>query len=168
MIVSLNLEKMKQIKKLSLISLNELAKTMEVIPEFEQRMYWGQYHDDCFWRCVAYNASGGMHYSESDAAIYAEQFWTNYYGNYGQAMNHLSEKGGDMSPWDAYDYYFYNNNSINVDNIYVTNFGFRGNIIHAVIFTGTSIVNGKIQYNYFDPTNNYPITSDEPFLKLYG
>ncbi|SFL04984.1 hypothetical protein SAMN05216357_111108 [Porphyromonadaceae bacterium KH3CP3RA] len=64
-------------KKLTKKSLDELAKTMSVIPENEQENYWGMYNNDCFWRCVAYMASGGTSFSPAVAESYALDYYTN-------------------------------------------------------------------------------------------
>ena len=64
-------------KKLIKKSLDELAKTMDVISEEEQSCYWGmdRYENDCFWWCVAYLSSSGAPVSEAIVAGLAEEYF---------------------------------------------------------------------------------------------
>ena len=63
-------------KKLIKKSLDELAKTMDVISDEEQNDYWGMgYDNDCFWQCVAYLSSGGAPVSEATVAGLAEEYF---------------------------------------------------------------------------------------------
>ena len=73
-------------KNLTKKSLNELAMTMNVIPEDEQDNYWGMYDNDCFWRCVSWLKTGD--YSEAGAASYAFDFFVSAYSYNG--LIHLS------------------------------------------------------------------------------
>ena len=94
-------------------SLDELARTMNVIPEDERDMYWGMYDNDCFWRCVAYIKTGGASYDESAAASLAYEFWTSEYGY--QGINHLSATN-DSGISDADMTKYINGNSMVVAN----------------------------------------------------
>ena len=80
---------MKREIKLTKKSLDELARTMDVIPEEEQENYWGMYDGDCFWRCVAYLSSGGSPVTEMTVDSLAFDYFIQKYGFYG-AVNHLS------------------------------------------------------------------------------
>ena len=56
-------------KTLTKKSLDELARTMNVIPEDDRDNYWGMYNNDCFWRCVSYLQTGNI--TEQGAASWA-------------------------------------------------------------------------------------------------
>ncbi|MDR2037750.1 MAG: hypothetical protein LBQ60_07495 [Bacteroidales bacterium] len=96
-------------KKLTLTkkSLDELAKTMDVIPESERDNYWGMYDGDCFWRCVAYLSGAGI--SESAAASYATGYYASQYSGsdaekIAQATSYLAQNGAGMNLADARNY----------------------------------------------------------------
>lgn len=89
-------------KKLTKQSLDELARTMYVIPESEMDCIIGMYGNDCFWRCVAYMDSGGRMYSSAAAESYALEFYTNaVYGSYpgssSYANTYLSQNGAGVN-----------------------------------------------------------------------
>jgi hypothetical protein len=67
-------------------SLDELARTMNVIPEDERENYWGMYDNDCFWRCVSWLQTGD--HSEAGAASWAYDWYVSEHGYSG--INHLS------------------------------------------------------------------------------
>ena len=64
-------------KRVTKKSLDELAQTMTVIPEFEKENYWGLYGNDCFWRCVSWLKNRNI--TEADAAVYAYNFFNSEY-----------------------------------------------------------------------------------------
>ncbi|MDD4429510.1 MAG: hypothetical protein PHG64_14140 [Paludibacter sp.] len=64
-------------KKLTKMSLEKLAKTMNLISENEMDMYWGMYQGDCFWRCVAWLSIQDR--TEEAAAEYALQYTADTY-----------------------------------------------------------------------------------------
>ena len=89
-------------KTLTKKSLEEMAKTMYVIPETKLDSIVGAYYNDCFWRCVAYLDSGGSNYNECDAAGYANSYFSSVYGSYSGA--YLMSFGSGMVTSDILDY----------------------------------------------------------------
>ena len=144
-------------------SLDEMARTMIVIPEDEMKNYWGMYDNDCFWRCIAYLSSGGISYSESDAEYYARDYWMGKLG-YNDALIHLSAQGGDMSISDIEEFAStYSISGVNLDCLrFPINQG--TNVLHAVILTGTEVIQGITFYNYFDPSTNTSFSSLDSYL----
>jgi hypothetical protein len=72
-------------RKLTKQNLDELAKTMNVIPEQEQRSHMGMYIDDCFWRCVAYILEGRN--DEEAAEIYAQSYYAKMFAETGNSSS---------------------------------------------------------------------------------
>ncbi len=56
-------------KKLIKLKLEEMIKTMSVVPKEELSGYVGMYDGDCFWRCVVYLNTGS--WSEEAATSFA-------------------------------------------------------------------------------------------------
>jgi hypothetical protein len=152
-------------RKLTKQSLDELARTMRVIPESDLNNYVGAYANDCFWRCVAYANGAGN--SEAAAASYAEAYWISQVGYY-TAMNYLSEHGGEMSTSEVNNYKAYNAGSLSLANICLQDFG-DGNA-HAVVYTGQAQVTiagyTYTEYYYYDPQSNTSITSVKELKKF--
>jgi len=72
-------------KKLTRLSLYELAKVMPVLTELEQRMCVGGYDErDCWWHCIAYFKSCGTNFGDSAAMSIAKE----YYGSSFNADNY--------------------------------------------------------------------------------
>ena len=148
-------------RKLTKLNLEEMIKTMSVVPKEELSGYVGMYDGDCFWRCVAYLNTGS--WSEEAAASFALSYWTNAYGaNSSGADYQLSTYGAGMSLGDARNYVNANNLGrkilyINPDNIsYYQNNGYSSymNGSHAVILE-SSFFGG---YNVYDPQSNTRFT----------
>ena len=129
-------------KKLKKKSLDELAMTMEVIPDNELDNYWGMYSNDCFWRCVAYLSGAGN--SESAAASYAVAYYASQYTgsdteNVASAISYLAQNGAGMTTSQMANY---NYDGINRRFIQVyppdalASYGFSGGMNHAVVFIG--------------------------------
>ena len=55
-------------------NLDEMARTMPVIPELELNGIVGAYDNDCFWCCVAYLCEPGI-ITEGQAAVYADDYF---------------------------------------------------------------------------------------------
>jgi hypothetical protein len=155
-------------KKLTKKSLDELAKTMNVIPEDERDNYWGMYENDCFWRCVAWLETGDS--SEAAAASYALAYWADMMGgNTVNAHSILSTGGAGMRLSDAADYAKKNSLGSNQiicvdpDNIsYYQNNNLESisGANHAIVITGEiNDSNGQLTgYNVYDPQSNVNFT----------
>ena len=135
-------------KTLRKMDLEEMARTMRVIPQSELGSYLGAYGDECFWNCVAWlNTHDG---SDLAATMYATQYWTDTLGYYG-AMNHLSTDGGQMLPYQVTDYASYAS-QMGID-LYGICYEKRTEGYHAVIFINQTKFNGVTLYTtVYDPT----------------
>lgn len=103
-------------KKLTKMSLDELAKAMYVIDESEQDSFSGMYNSDCFWRCVAYMEMGGGKITEEMAASYALDYYTNaVYGGYAGTDSYLNSNGAGMSLYEIRSYIMYSVEGGNYD-----------------------------------------------------
>jgi len=153
-------------KKLTKQSLDELARTMCVIPEWELNSILGAYNNDCFWRCVAYMASGGNAYSPDDAESYAFSYFASVSGSAG-ASAYLSECGAGMTTGDIVKYiqslaisgnYSGVNSSMGYIGVFNTKFVSNyeiGDTSHAVIVKKT---NADGSLDIYDPQLNTNMT----------
>ncbi|MDR2037748.1 MAG: hypothetical protein LBQ60_07485 [Bacteroidales bacterium] len=165
-------------KKLTLTkkSLDELAKTMDVIPEEERDCYWGMYENDCFWRCVSYLCGAGI--SEDAAGSFANAYFASQFSGsdaekMAQAISYLAQNGGDSSiDGKAMSGYLQANNMMagnsannrmvgmrHTNNFeYYKNSNIQPYANHCLIIQS---VNSDGSYNMFDPQNNvtFSITS---------
>jgi hypothetical protein len=156
-------------RKLTTQSLDELARTMRVIPESDLNNYVGAYASDCFWRCVSYVNGTGI--SEAAAASYADAYWTSQLGYY-SAMNYLSVNGGGMTSSQITSYssplissiseisngtsVSFNNTTEKTSNgdVLMMTFNNGSGQDHAVIITNISVDSkGNVTYTYKDPQN---------------
>jgi len=149
-------------KKLTKQSLDELAKTMSVIPESDLSGIVGAYWGDCFWRCVAYVNSGGSSYSESAAESYAYGYFSSTWGSY--TNGYLASFGAGVTLSQMVDYRSslgsaYNNyaGKIIVFNTNDVNNYSPTNTMHAVILISRNS-NG---YYVFDPQQSAYLTISE-------
>ena len=143
-------------KKITKKSLDELARTMSVIPDPEMEDYWGMYDGDCFFRCIAYMESGGQFYDEPDAASYALSFWTDRIGCSVSAAINLAYNGAGMGNSDraAYKEWAQSNSMYSVDRSlgWIAYFNYGNNQGHAIIVKSIDTANGTCEI--FDPQNN--------------
>ena len=139
-------------------SLEELAKTMNVIPEEERDDYWGMYDNDCFWRCVAFLESGSSDYTgivdEAVAESYAYGFFISDYGGGSSGVNQLSgENNAEVTGSHMNNYL--SDSTISTDQIYVFSsdvlnkpeYGYNGSANHAILKIGTTSNNDAIMYD---------------------
>ena len=146
-------------KRLTKKSLDELAKTMNVIPEAERTDYWGMYEEDCFWRCVSYKLGTGI--SETAAAPYALDFFKNvvFQGVGSAAHAFLTEFGATVTPHQMLAYADQNalpRGIIGFPPEVLANYGFIGSGYHVVIYKGSANINGDV--NLFCPQTNTNFT----------
>jgi len=131
-------------RKLTKQSLDEMARTMNVIPESELYSVIGAYNNDCFWRCYAYMNNGGNPVSEAGAAVYAYNYIANVYGYTGinnlSLTNDASMTIGDIQKFIAYETthgnYLGGNSNLGYIAVFNTNYVSNyapGNSSHAVI-----------------------------------
>ncbi|MDR0386355.1 MAG: hypothetical protein LBH60_09800 [Prevotellaceae bacterium] len=142
-------------------SLDELARTMNVIPEDERGNYWGMYNNDCFWRCIAYLNGDGI--SEAAAASYATSYFASLFSGtdaqrMAQATSYLAQNGAEMTNVQMANY---NYNGINKHLIMgfppgaLSSYGFTENTNHVVIYVGPN-QNGGV--NLYCPQTNTHFT----------
>lgn len=149
-------------KKLTKQGLDELARTMLVIPESDLNGIVGAYNNDCFWRCIAYVNSNGSSYSEYAAESYAYGYFSSTLGAY--TNGYLASFGAGMTISQMVDYRnslgsAYNNyagkiivfNTNDVSNYNPTN------TMHAVVLISRNS-NG---YYVFDPQQSAYLTISE-------
>jgi len=126
-------------RKITKQNLDEMGRTMLVIPESGLNSIVGAYADDCFWRCVDFlNFGTGL--SEAAAAAYAFSYWTYQYGGCSVSAEYmLSTNGGTMLPPQGLAYKSYADLfGINLEGLaYMeTSAGY-----HAIIFVSRREVN---------------------------
>lgn len=157
-------------KKLTKKSLDELAKTMNVIPENERENYWGMYDNDCFWRCIAYLSGDGI--SEEAAASYALHYFASQYSGsdeerIAQAISYIAQNGGagmTNLQMSAYSYDGINKRQIaGFPPDILRKYGFSDDSNHVVVFKGTN-PNGESEM-YCPQTNTHFTMSFEDFHK---
>jgi hypothetical protein len=165
--------KIKKMKKLTKKSLDEMAKTMNVIPEDERDNYWGMYDGDCFWRCVAWLETGDS--SEAAAASYALAYWADMMGgNTVNAHSILSTGGAGMNLADAKSYVQANSIGGSNQKIYLINpdaisgydYSSISGAMHAVVYTGSRNSDGS--YNMFDTQTNTSFVISESEANTTG
>jgi hypothetical protein len=155
-------------KKLTKKSLDELAKTMNIIPEDERENYWGMYNYDCYWRCVSWLCSGDS--SEEGAASIARYYCENYNPSYFE--NNLSHNNAFATYAQMDDFgseYQIPQNTIAGFDSDVLNkyYGSSGSPVptggHVVVNLGKDADNN---YKMYDPQNNYSfVMSESDFAK---
>lgn len=159
-------------KKLTKMSLEKLAETMNVIPENERDMYWGMYDNDCFWRCVAYLSNLGI--TEAAAETVADE-WCVFQGTV-ISNNDSAISGPEMQMYLNFTSMMVgsdaNNRMVGVaqtnDLEYYRNNGeIPAYQNHCLILEN---VNSNGDYEMFDPQHNvrFTVTDDSEKDKLWG
>ena len=145
-------------------SLDELAENMPIISFEEQESYYGSNDTDCFWRCVAYLASGGQQYDEYSASCYAIDYLASTLTDPDYTMQYMSQHGGYDYDWVMHecDIYAYMNFNTNID---YSRICYMGNN-HAVI-DFSHLVSGS-GYLYYDPQNDSFIDSSQKLPDIFA
>ncbi len=147
-------------RKLTRLSLDELAKTMSYLTPEDQKSYIGGYKEDCFWRCVNWLKNGDV--SEAGAEKIANLYYafSNHYFDVdatSAAKEYYSEHTA-LTPWSVARNVFelgatYSAFSMPTDKGYIAHVASEpgASYGHGVVITGE---NPDGSYQYFDPQQN--------------